>query len=607
MGLSDKQQKAALAQGHARVIAGPGSGKTTLLVARTEYLLRDPQARVGLVTFASAAAGEMRERLAKKVDLDRVMVSTFDAFARRQVLDLIDGRRPPKPFEQQIAVSRAIKESELDYESDIAEEVIARLSARMYPDDGDPKEYQLFSAYQELLERDGLIEFSEIARMAVEGMRDGRVEPVPATHLLVDEFQDTAPVQLAWLEEHWKRGVLVTVVGDDDQSIYGFRHALGYKGMERFAVETKADDYFLNDCYRCSPEVVKAAQNLIGNNRARIEKAIVSKADTVGRVTIKRFENFKKDEIQSLDRFLLVHERECSPGRPAVLGRTNRSLDELEGLLQGLNWKTNRIGGKSIWEQRGAGLVLGLAELANSRERGKIGNGCTALMWAGCNAGDVDAYRQHVMQKGLYEPAPDTLSHDHRFQEFVDQLSFWSRLAMDGDGLTAMDMIFAWVKTYARGEQDKRIAAIASKILKPDPDNPKDSLGRRLASATRKKSATDNEDDIDLEGGERKVVVDIATLHGAKGMEWDSVWIHKADELEMPSKQAVQLEVVGQLDGIEEERRLFYVGMTRAKRRLGISCSSGEMSRFVVESAVPISDGLEAAYNGAEFSLENNV
>lgn len=96
MNLSEKQQEAAIASGHVRIIAGPGSGKTTLLLARTAHLLAEPGAQVGMVTFANTAAREMRERMSGEVDLSRVQVSTFDAFARGQVKHLVAGRRPPK-------------------------------------------------------------------------------------------------------------------------------------------------------------------------------------------------------------------------------------------------------------------------------------------------------------------------------------------------------------------------------------------------------------------------------------------------------------------------------------------------------------------------------
>jgi len=606
MNLSKKQQAAAIASGHVRVIAGPGSGKTTLLIARTAHLLKDPDASVAMVTFASNAAKEMQERLSAEVDLSRVLVSTFDAFARRQVMDLIAGRRPPKAYEQKIAVTRAIRESGLGIEVELAEEIIAKLSARMYPDDGDPDEYRLFSCYQDLLERDGFIEFSEVARMAVEGMRNATLEPLEVTHLCVDEFQDTSPVQLAWLEEHWRRGILVTVVGDDDQCIYGFRQALGFKGMERFAAETLADDYFLDDCYRCSPEIVDAAQNVIGNNTARIPKRITSQSGRPGRVTIKTFENAKSEEIQSLDVFLRVHEREGS-GRPAVLARTNRALDTVEANLKALGWKVNRIGGKSIWDQRGAGLMLGLADLANSRERSRVGNACSALLWAGCKPSTVDQYRDHVYAKGLYAQPPATLSaEDTRIQDFYEQLCLWSRMIMSGTAGYALDLMFSWVKTHSTSEFNTKLAAVARRALKPNSENPKDTLGRRLAVILIGNSSSDKDSKKKsfIEApAEREVPVDLATLHSAKGMEWDSVWLFNADELQMPSSQSVEAELAGDRGGIEEERRLFYVGMTRAKVRLGIGCSLQKISRFAKETGLVPSNGLEDAYDGAEFSL----
>lgn len=600
MNLSEKQQAAAIASGHVRIIAGPGSGKTTLLLARTAQLLAEPGAQVGMVTFANTAAREMRERMSGEVDLSRVQVSTFDAFARGQVKHLVAGRRPPKVYEKKIAISRAISQSGSSVDAETAEEIIARLSARMYPDDASSDEYELFSEYQELLAQDGFIDFSEVARSAVLGMRDGTVEPLNVTHLLVDEFQDTAPIQLAWLEEHWTRGVQITVVGDDDQCIYGFRQALGFTGMERFASETVATDYFLDDCYRCAPEIITAAQRVIENNNARIPKEITSRSGRKGIVTLKTFSAADTEEILSLTKFLHVHYREGA-GRPAVLARTNFVLDAVEANLKAQGWKVNRIGGKSFWDQRGAGLLLGLADLANSRERTRIGNACTALLWAGCNSPTVDSYRAHVASSGLFAPPTDDLSAtDARIPEFVEQLSIWSRLIMDGTPGYALDMMFLWIKTHTKSERDIKLAAIAKKALKPTPGASGDSLGARLSRITNNVSASKKEGDAD---SPEDPVVDLATLHGAKGMEWESVWLYRADELSMPIAQAVEAELSGYLADIEEERRLFYVGMTRAKIRLAIGCSMAEISRFAVETGITPSPGLDAEYDGQEFSL----
>ena len=121
-------------------------------------------------------------------------------------------------------------------------------------------------------------------RLAVEGMEQGTIPPYPFTYLLVDEFQDTDPLQYRWIELHAKAGSIVTVVGDDDQSIYAFREALGYRGMESFITEFDAKPVVLGSNYRCRAEILSAADRVIRNNVDRIAKVLRAEKGAGGSV-----------------------------------------------------------------------------------------------------------------------------------------------------------------------------------------------------------------------------------------------------------------------------------------------------------------------------------
>jgi superfamily I DNA/RNA helicase len=124
-------------------------------------------------------------------------------------------------------------------------------------------------AYEEILLRNGKIDFQDLVLRALRGMEQGRIAPLAAAHLLVDEFQDTDESQLAWVLAHARAGVEVTAVGDDDQSIYGWRRALGHQGMERFAQALHARRIGLGINYRSRREIVQQAAILIARNRGR--------------------------------------------------------------------------------------------------------------------------------------------------------------------------------------------------------------------------------------------------------------------------------------------------------------------------------------------------
>lgn len=575
MALSQKQDRARTGGDYVRVIAGPGSGKTTLLVARTSFLLESPEAVVGLVTFANPAAQEMRERLTGNVDMNRVRVSTFDAFARQQFMPFLNRRRPPKYFERQILITRAIRESGSDFDLERAGEVIDEMNNRLYPGEKAEAEcVDLFEKYQDLMEKDGLIDFAEIARQVVLGLQSGIIPPLEVTHLLVDEFQDTAPVQLAWLEQHWKRGMKITVVGDDDQSIYGFRSAMGNEGMNRFASETNAEDYFLDECYRCAPEIIDIAGKVIANNLSRIQKNIASMTPTNGDIRHAQYEEMQ-DQFEALDGWIKEIRAESSGLTIGVLARTNRGLDDIEAMLRVGEYKYRRIGGKSIWDTQGAGLLLGLAELAAFRTYIEAPSAANALSWAQVPQDLVNRYRDHITSKGLFSGLPGYLKEDSRVTAFHDQLATWANMIIDGLDGPALKCIAAWITDHARVAVDAKTAWIAANALKGQPGT-KASLPQRIRAVAMANGKSD-ESDPD--------VIDIATMHGAKGMEWDGVWITGANEPGIPGKQALQTEHDGSFHEIEEERRLFYVALTRAKRWLSIA-SSKKPSRFVVEAGL---------------------
>ena len=154
--------------------------------------------------------------------------------------------------------------------------------------DAESEDGKLYHAYQDALARNGKIDFQDMLRLAVEGMQNGSILPYPFKYLLVDEFQDTDPLQYRWIELHAKAGSIVTVVGDDDQSIYAFREALGYRGMESFIKEFDAKPVVLGSNYRCRSEILLAADRVIRNNVDRIAKVLRAEKGAGGRVLASR-------------------------------------------------------------------------------------------------------------------------------------------------------------------------------------------------------------------------------------------------------------------------------------------------------------------------------
>lgn len=575
MQLTRKQDRARTAGDYARVIAGPGSGKTTLLVARAAYLLENPGARLAMVTFAKAAAWEMKARLEAHTDADRVMVATFDAFARRQAKPFLGGYRPPRPFEKQILVRRAISESKAGFDEDSAQQVIDALSGRLDMSRTDPEQLRLYEAYCRLMDDDGVMDFAQLAKRCVGWIGDGTVPPLEVDHILIDEFQDTSAVQMAWAEEHWRRGIGMTVVGDDDQSIYGFRQALGFSGMEYFRRETGAQDYMLDDCFRCSPEVIRVSQQLIRSNLSRLSKQIRSKAQAGGTAMVRALPSALDEVTEAVSwakGILGTGERTL-----AIVCRTNQALDLYESVLRGDGVPVRRLGGSSIWDQTGAGVMLNLAEAATSRRPDDAVSVINALAWKGVEDGVCQRYRQLMNARGLFvETEGDAEFDEHGVSEFAQLFGLWAYLCAEGQEKPALDSMFSWVRRQTDRAIDIRTAAVARDALTPS-DEGRDTLAMRVARIRQQGAKGE-----DNEAG----VCDLLTLHAAKGMEWDSVWMGRCNEGVIPSSQALDAEFEGDIGMVEEERRLFYVGMTRARRLLVMGHTAHEQSRFVTETGL---------------------
>ncbi|MGF6960803.1 superfamily I DNA/RNA helicase [Paraburkholderia youngii] len=272
-GLNPQQREVAERRGHCVAIACPGAGKTKTIAAKAALLLSDPAAIVGAVTFSKDAAVELRDRilaLAGDGTRKRLIAGTFHSLAFRQL-----GKRDIATDGDRMAlIARVIAELGLDCKPEDVVPVIEGIKTNFGRVEAGTGDAQIYAAYQASLERNGKIDFQDMLRLAVAGMEAGDIEPYHFTDLLVDEFQDTDPLQYRWVELHAQAGANVTVVGDDDQSIYGFRAALGFRGMESFATSFNARRVVLGSNYRCHDEILSAADRVIRNNADRILKVL---------------------------------------------------------------------------------------------------------------------------------------------------------------------------------------------------------------------------------------------------------------------------------------------------------------------------------------------
>lgn len=575
MRLNEQQQQGVVAAGHCMISACPGSGKTRVLIQRAEHLLKqNPSHRIALITFTKDAAGEISERLLKAVgslSTDRIITGTFHAIALKQ---LNDARKPPlKPLtilsdaQSRILIRRAWREEAYSHPYlQIVKAIETAKATRIPPTHPNSAEARVLRRYEELLRERDAYDFSDLVTRAVDGILAATIPPLACTHLLVDEFQDVDQTQFAWVMAHKKAGIKVTVVGDDDQSIYAFRHSLGFDGMQSFAEASSAEEITLGTTYRCAREIITMANQLIRHNTNRIAKAIKTAQTAPGIVERFDFAN-EADEAIAAGRALMARPAHLTA---AILARTNSTLNTAQIILQAEGIPHYRIGGTSLWS---IGIPCMIRDLAGA--------------FGGRGVGGIIMY-MHALHcdRDLVRTISATAGETRDAARFLLDTTFWAkglgreahaawapirtqllgvRTALQaGNESLALARVGAMAVQASGTNKGEKIAEAACSILASMPGT----LASRLNTLDRRERA-ESKDARD------PGAIALMTLHGSKGLEFDRVWMMGLQHGTLPHKDST----------VDEERRLCYVGMTRAKTHLTLSTSveEGKASQFLTE------------------------
>ncbi|MFM0411271.1 ATP-dependent helicase [Paraburkholderia dipogonis] len=559
-GLNPQQREVAELRRPCVAIACPGAGKTMTIATKAALLLADPHTVVGAVTFSKDAAVELRDRilaLAGTGARSRLVAGTFHSLANRQL-----GKRDiATDGDRAGLLARVLAELGLQWKVDEVIPVIERIKTNFGRVAADSPDARLFHAYQEALTRNGKIDFQDMLRLSVAGMESGDIEPYRFTDLLVDEFQDTDPLQYRWVELHARAGATVTVVGDDDQSIYGFRAALGFRGMESFAATFGAQRVVLGSNYRCRAEILSAADRVIRNNVERVAKVLRAERGAGGAIVTRRFDDEYADAVAAVEQLgpQLGAGNSC-----AILARTNRILDPIEAVCRSHGVPYYRASGSSVLNRPQGALMCNLLLIVEGRKQ----NGLDAVLgYTGMSSTHLSALHRdmgaQLVQRakkdlvGLGLPE-DTAS---AYRAFMKRLAEWTQMSERKFYSLALDGVLEMMMTYARDDQAKRAIQATYDVL----SRLTGTFGERIEYLKR-----DNNKPTDG-------ALVLTTMHSSKGLEWDHVWITRAEEGVVPDEKSTE----------SEERRLFYVAMTRARDTLTIATiKKNPVSRFVIESEV---------------------
>lgn len=612
--LNAAQDAAVHLNGNLLITACPGSGKTFTLRERAVRKLKEhPRAQGIAVTFTRDAASELESRvmMAYPEGAGRLVCGTFHSLCKRQLKQAGINVNLINDVQQSDLLNRAWKDvkanftrvarptlqgndggsDDVDVSYDSARIFVEDMKSRVHPVLGDPAHCmltQIYLRYQELLRQRESMDFSDMLVMVTQKMATGEVLPLISGggFLLVDEAQDCDSVQLGWVKAHMQQGLEVAVVGDDDQAIYGFRFARAYEGLESYRDWARARHISLDTTYRCAHEILLPAGRLIEHNSERIAKELKTENLSRGEVCTFAGRNIE-DQVIEMER----HVRQIDEPRDwGIIVRTNRIADEVEKLIKarmeaGMGFALTRTGGKSFWDLQGPAMYLGLCRSLWFDDMVGVD---PILRLAGVNEGRISRLHQELQARKKGSLTAFLLSSDggsEGEEKFKRLAAEWRALMRKGRMSLATAGITRYMnetlKLVPPGSKDEAAMSAATKRSVEAAGNAiasiefsKTPVGQGLRSIGQDNlPARSDEHDRSESGNAARLL----TFHSSKGLEFKNVWLLGCDEGVIPSKQS---------ENDAEERRLFYVGMTRAKQRLFISYTAGKMSSFIAEAGL---------------------
>jgi|JI10StandDraft_1071094.scaffolds.fasta_scaffold08725_6 superfamily I DNA/RNA helicase len=590
--LNAEQQLAVESDGNCLVVACPGSGKSRLIVTKATSILRtDQSAKVILVSFTRDSTAELRQRVSTELRgpiPKNCVISTFDSLTLQQMRRSYgQGSSPPRLIMGDeatayfIRVFKRFENGSFKSFQDAKERLEHERGLIDFVPDEETPQGSLYAQYNELLTINNVIDMAGVHRYVVEGLYMGTIMPYGATHIMVDEFQDVDQSQLEWILCHETAGAKITAVGDDDQSIYGFRSALGVQGMLDFAKRAKAKKIFLKTNYRCHAEIVSYAESMIKRADTRIDKALLSARGPGGSVSITGYES-EEDEVHGVVTSIMATMSDSGstlmkPNQYCILARTNSLLDSFDALLTAENIPIKRAQGKSFWESKPACFLLNFFESLKSGTTFGIDQ---TLSFALDYSSDVDTLHEIISDLNLLMEGSIKLvlkPFSAKGKRIISSFCKIAPLVLEGarsnteEGAEdAIVKIFEWLNQHCAKKGDLTILSIAEKALLRMKGSLHERV-KRIKSLIRIDESKDSQD----EGR-----VFLCTMHGSKGLEFDNVWLVCINKGVIPDPRVK----------LDDELRLFYVAITRAKNRLAITYN--EEMRTQREVVDPF-DGIE--------------
>lgn len=636
--LNPMQQEAVLhTEGPLLVLAGAGSGKTRALTHRVAYLIEEKGVapwNILAITFTNKAAGEMRERVNNLVEYgaDSVWVSTFHSLCVRILRRFIENLGYDTSFsiydsdDQKTLMKQIFKRMEVNTKqykersvlgiiSSAKNELIGpdefAMNARISGDFRMQKIAELYREYQAQLKKNNALDFDDLLVKTVE-LFENNAEILDYyqekfKYIMVDEYQDTNTAQFRLVSQLAKKYRNICVVGDDDQSIYRFRGANIRNILSFEEVFPGARVIKLEQNYRSTKTILDAANSVIRNNEGRKDKTLWTENEEGTKVRVKIFDT-AYDEADGIVKDMV---RQGGPWKDyAVLYRTNAQSRIIEEKCIAYNVPYRLVGGVNFYQRKEIKDILAyLKTVANGRDDlavqriinvPKRGIGATTV-------GKVNLYAaEHGMS--FYDTllriaaVPGIGKTAAKIDKFTDEIGRLRRMLRDGEAI--QDVITEIIESTGYKEELQEEGEVEAQTRL-------ENIGELISKAVSYWEEADEPSldefleevalvaDIDsMDESEDRVI--LMTLHAAKGLEFPKVYLSGMEDGLFPSQMAMSEDP----EALEEERRLCYVGITRAEKELMLTAARMRMvkgesryarpSRFLTEIPDELVEKLEA-------------
>jgi DNA helicase-2/ATP-dependent DNA helicase PcrA len=611
------------------VLAGAGTGKTRVITHRIVELIRAgvPAERILSVTFTNKAAREMRQRTAELLGRARhagPVVSTFHALCVRILREEIEVLGYPAAFritdrgDQEAVARRVLREIRVTEKSLRPADMLGTISRWKSSGVGAARAAELaendqqflaamgYRHYQEHLRGAGAVDFDDLLllvdRLFAESPEVLSRQQSRFDHVQIDEYQDTNSIQFRIIAALVERHRNLCVVGDDDQAIYGWRgadvrHILGFASFFRDAAVFR-----LEDNYRCTDRILELANRLVRHNRGRHAKTLRAHKPAAAEVRVLEYpdEQVEAEQVVHEIRFL-IQKKGVPAGEIAILFRTNEQPRLFESELRRTNVRYVLIGSQSFYDRKEIrDLLAYLKVLAHPQDEASLLR-IVNVPPRGLGAKTVSRLHEHAVRGGrsFWDVAEDALRADElpagareglrtlgqllaefrrKFRESPRHMERIVRELIDAVGYEA-----EIERQYKAPEQQLARTAVLDEFVNSIGEYVRRAVAPGLSDFLASIALEGRDDEPDVESRAAENAVKLMTLHSAKGLEFPRVYIVGMEEGLLPHKRSLD----GAAEELEEERRLTYVGITRAMDVLTLTHAAARRKWGKLRPSVP--------------------